>query len=118
LYAKEFQGNRAVNFGLLGFVNDAHTAFAELFEDFVVGDYLTNHVLVMIPDELMPKVTNVPGESKRCREFGSVVKMTAYEWIQAPSCPAFQTGAMRLARQRGSVWQSKICSYGAEMSGA
>ena len=32
MIGQEFQCNNAVKFGVLGFVDDAHAAFAELFE--------------------------------------------------------------------------------------
>ena len=34
---QELQRNGPFELGVLGFINDAHAAFAELFEDFVVG---------------------------------------------------------------------------------
>jgi len=39
---EELEGDHAVEFGVLGFVDDAHAAFAELLEDLVVGNGLAN----------------------------------------------------------------------------
>jgi len=36
LQAKKLQCQEAIELGVLGFVNDAHATFAELFEDFVM----------------------------------------------------------------------------------
>ncbi len=40
---KEFQGNKAAEFGVLSFVDDAHPAAAQLFEDVITGDRLPDH---------------------------------------------------------------------------
>ena len=41
--AKFLKSYGALELGILGFVNDAHAAFAELFEDFIMGYSLTDH---------------------------------------------------------------------------
>ncbi len=37
----------AFELGVLGFVDYAHAAFAELFEDSVVEDFLTDHFIIL-----------------------------------------------------------------------
>lgn len=41
----ELKSDDALELGVLGFVNHAHAAFAELDEDFVVGDGLADHII-------------------------------------------------------------------------
>ncbi|MGH7494780.1 MAG: hypothetical protein ACREOO_20605 [bacterium] len=43
LRRQEFEGNEALELGVFGFVDDAHAATAELFEDFVMRNGLTKH---------------------------------------------------------------------------
>ncbi len=43
LRRQEFQSHSTLEFRILGFVHNPHSAFAELFEDFVMGDDLTDH---------------------------------------------------------------------------
>ena len=43
VFRKKFQGDAAAEFGVLGFVNDAHAALAKLAEDSVVGDRFVEH---------------------------------------------------------------------------
>ena len=33
---KEFQGNRAFEYGILGFIDDPHSTFTEFLEDFIM----------------------------------------------------------------------------------
>src|SRR5579863_8874883 len=40
---QEFQRHEAMEFGVLGLVDDTHPAAAELLEDAIVGDRLANH---------------------------------------------------------------------------
>jgi len=42
-FREKFQGDTAAEFGVFGFVDDAHASTAKLAEDFVVGDGLIEH---------------------------------------------------------------------------
>jgi hypothetical protein len=43
VYEEEFECDGALEAGVFGFVDDTHTAFAELVEDLVVRDSLADH---------------------------------------------------------------------------
>ena len=43
ILGKKFQGNKTAEFRVLGFVDDAHPAAAQLFEDVITGDRLPDH---------------------------------------------------------------------------
>ena len=47
LRRQELEGDGAFEFGVLGFVDDTHAAFPELFEDLVVGYGLADHPLII-----------------------------------------------------------------------
>ena len=40
---KELQGNEAVEFDILGFIDHTHAAATELFDDSIMRDGLSNH---------------------------------------------------------------------------
>jgi hypothetical protein len=40
---EKLQGDDAVESGIVGFIDDPHSAFADLFKDLVVGDRLADH---------------------------------------------------------------------------
>jgi len=65
---QEFQGDGALQFGILGFVNDAHATFAELFDDFVMeygfADHFSNCVLVQVL--WIAEFYLVPFQNHRC----------------------------------------------------
>ena len=46
---EKLQRHDALEFRVLGLVDHAHAALAELLEDFVVGDGLTDHGLALVP---------------------------------------------------------------------
>ncbi len=43
VFRKKFQGDAAAEFGVFGFVDDAHAAAAKFAEDFVMGDGFVEH---------------------------------------------------------------------------
>src|ERR1700681_4697275 len=43
IFRKEFERNKTIKAGVFSFVNDPHTATAELINNAVVGDNFTNH---------------------------------------------------------------------------
>jgi hypothetical protein len=45
---KEFEHNVAAKLGVFGFIDNAHPAFAELGENFVVRDGLAEHISVLL----------------------------------------------------------------------
>jgi hypothetical protein len=44
---QEFEGNRALELGVFGFVNDTHTSAAEFLDDFVMGNSLADHFFTL-----------------------------------------------------------------------
>jgi len=46
IFGKKFEGDETAELGVFGFVNDAHAAAAEFFEDAVVRDGLADHLFV------------------------------------------------------------------------
>ena len=44
---QKLKGHEAVEFGVLGFIDDPHAAFAEFFKDFVMGYGFADHCTLM-----------------------------------------------------------------------
>ena len=44
---QELQSHETIEFGIFGFVDHSHAAFAELFDDFVLGNRFANHCTVL-----------------------------------------------------------------------
>jgi len=56
---KEFQGHKAAQLYILGLVDHAHPTPAELLDDAVVGDDLTDHAGTSLGDHLGAKLPRV-----------------------------------------------------------
>src|SRR5690242_2191938 len=87
---KEFQSNEAVEFRVLGLVNDAHAATADLLDDAVMRDDLIDHGLARGASNLKDD-----GEASQRRIVG------------VPTSHSFERGMKNLPLKGRATWREK-----------
>jgi hypothetical protein len=99
MMGEKFQGDEALKLEVLGFVNHAHAAAAELFDDFVVGDGLAEHnsaLSISTSAEVLEKhwgeAKPETGEANLIKRVEATPLATLFVWL---ICHNFRTKSSR-----------------------